>query len=97
MYIFIQFQPKMLLISGPNKPEGSTGQRSVLILEGHHTVPKKLKSTLTSGFLIGHDKESKTFDRAYPNTPNSNGGKKQNRSITKILFLPAIDIEETEP
>eukprot|EP00111_Clytia_hemisphaerica_P015843 TCONS_00046798-protein len=77
--------PKMLLISGPNKQEGSTGQRSVLILEGHHSVPKKLKSTLTSGFLIGHDKESKTFDKTYPNAPKIKNGKKQNRSITKIL------------
>ena len=51
----------MLLISGPNQHRAGSSDkktRSVLLLEGHHTVPKKSKSTLTSGFLIGHEKEN---------------------------------------
>lgn len=51
--------PKMLLITGPQSQSGSSGHtRSVLVLEGHHSVPKKLKATITSGFLIDHKKEN---------------------------------------
>lgn len=81
-------QPKMLLITGPNKHKGKTAggsTRSVLILEGHHSVPKKMKSTLTSGFLIGHEKEkSKDFGANSVNNPQTTR-KKNNQSITKIL------------
>lgn len=87
MYIRFFSQPKMLLITGPNKNHGSSSSgttRSVLVLEGHHSVPKKLKSTLTSGFLIGHEKKDSTpFDHSI--NSQSNGRKKNNQSITKIL------------
>ena len=80
-------QPKMLLITGPNKHRGSSSSgstRSVLVLEGHHTVPKKSKSTLTSGFLIGHKKRNpSSFEHSINSQTNTR--KKHNQSLTKIL------------
>jgi len=56
----------------------------MLVLEGHHTVPKKLKSTLTPGFLIGHEKEN-TQKRGngefVDSTNNQNKAKRKNLSI----------------
>lgn len=77
----------MLLISGPGYEQGKYRQQSVKLLEGYHTVPKKLHSTLSSGFLIGHENAGTSSGNEKNRVPpdqetNREGEKKKNKSIS---------------